>query len=243
MVLSVAGLIHFHIIWFLPKYDGETFSDGLSLTPKLYDSIKSFWAENVGSLKKPFYQPLFTFQRKYYRGKLFTNYDTHFVVPSLTSSGYNSVAFYCCKYLFKVSDKETRLQQALRLNLPEDEYNAVWPIVKSGCYSSPSFGLGGSWNNLSIVNYIRDCVKRSDRSLGYPQFFNPDTAQAFPLAPFYKSRGYLCPQSVMDSFVHDSFIVDFNKNTTEIKSAMADYDRISQIVDKDLSINFNFLFE
>lgn len=127
---SEKGRPHFHVLWFLPTYEGETFADGLSLNSKLYDSIKSFWALNVGSLTKPIYKSLFTYSKKFYRGKLFTNYDTHFVVPTLTSSGYNSVAFYCCKYLFKVSNKEKRLQQALRLNLPQDEYESCWPILK-----------------------------------------------------------------------------------------------------------------
>ena len=53
---------------------------------------------------------------------------------------------------------------------------------------STSFGLGGSHNRTLLLSMFQGCIKRSDRSLHYPQFFNPDSGQAFPLLPFYKSR-------------------------------------------------------
>lgn len=235
---------HVHILWFLPKFDNEDFSDGLSLNRLLYDSIRKYWSINVGSDKCPIYEPLFTFKQRFYRGKLFSNYDTHYVVPSLTSSGYNSVAFYCCKYLFKVSPKEQRLQQALHLNLSPDEYEFIWSMVRSQAYCSKSFGLGSEYsNNLSIVQYLRSCIARSDRSLGYPQFFNPDSSQVFPLAPFYRSKGFICPASIMDTFTRDSLYADFTKNTTEVSTAVSELERVSSLVEKDLSININFLFD
>lgn len=91
---------------------------------------------------------------------------------------------------------------------------------------------------MLVARYIRDCVARSDRSLGYPQFFTPDSSQTFPLAPFYKR--YLVPSSVLDEFQRDSVFVDFDKSTTEVKCAVSELDRISKIVDKDLSIQFDF---
>ncbi len=103
---------HFHILWFLPRYDGELYCDGLSLQDKLFDVIKNNWVVNVGTNRHPVYDPLFTYQVKYYRGKRYSNYDTHFVTPSLTTDGISSVAFYVCKYILKSNPKERRLAEA-----------------------------------------------------------------------------------------------------------------------------------
>lgn len=240
---SERGRPHFHILWFLPRYAGETFSDGLSLNSEIYDVVKSNWSVNRGSKRSPVYEPLFTYHQKFYRGKLFSNYDTHFVVPTLTSSGNSSVAFYACKYLFKNSPKEERLRSAFKLNMDKDEYLQSWDLVRSRSISSCSFGLGGSHNRDTIKAYIKNCISLSDRSLHYPQFFNPDTNQVFPLSPFYRSRGDLFPSSIADEFLSDSPIIDDSKDFTECLIAENEFERISNIVDKDLSIQFNFLFE
>lgn len=240
---SKNGRPHFHILWWLPKYAGEDLSDGYSLNKRIYKVVKDNWCINVGSDRKPIYEPLFSFQSKFYRGKLFSNYDTHLVVPSLTSSGMSSVAFYACKYLFKYSDKEQKRQQALRLNLDSDEYDVTYSLVRSRSFMSTSFGLGGLHNRNLIEDYIKKCIKRSDRSLHYPQFFNPDTGQSFPLAPFYKSRESLFPFWVASEFDKDNPINDDSKDLTECLIAESEFNRISNIVDKDLSIQFNFLFE
>lgn len=239
----MVGLINFHVLWFLPKYEGETFSDGLSLNSKLYDVIKKNWSINVGSKRSPVYEPLFTYHQKFYRGKLFSNYDTHFVVPNLTSSGNSSVAFYACKYLFKSSPKEERLRSAFKLNMDSDEYLTSWDLVRSRSIMSTSFGLGGSHNRELIKSYIKRCVSFSDRSLHYPQFFNPDTNQVFPLARFYKSNAELFPVSVANEFLADSVYTENTNSLTECLVAEQEFKRISNIVDKDLSIQFNFLFE
>lgn len=240
---STNGRPHFHVLWWLPKYDGEDLSDGYSLNNVLYKAIRDNWCINKGSLKRPIYESLFTFQSKYYGGKLFSNYDTHLVVPSLTSSGMSSVAFYACKYLFKYSDKEQKRQQALRLNLDNDEYEETYRLVRSRSFMSTSFGLGGSHNRSLIVDYIKGCIAKSDRRLHYPQFFNPDTGQSFPLAPFYKSRESLYPYWVACEFDKDNPINDDSKEITDCLVAEQEYNRISNIIDKDLSIQFNFLFE
>lgn len=45
----------------------------------------------------------------------------------------------------------------------------------------------------------------------------------------------------MSQFERKSVFVDFDKSDLQIRNAVSDYDRISGLVDKDLSINFNFL--
>lgn len=237
---------HFHILWFLPRYDGELYSDGLSLEQRLHDVLLEQWSVNLGSKRKPHYEPLCTYRTKFYRGKLYKNYDTHFVVPSLTSDGVSSVAFYVCKYLMKQNDYERRLQQAMRLNLPEDEYEVVYPIIRSQSYRSPSFGLGRSGAHFyKIWDYLRSCVVRSDESKPYPQFFPPDSVDVFPMCSYYLENPLIFDMSDWMRFKMDKpyFTVD-DKSIDYKMSAIRKFESMSNFVDsKDLSINFNFLFD
>lgn len=237
---------HFHILWFLPIYDGETYSDGLSLNQRVYDAIKEHWCINVGSDRFPKYEPLFTFKQKFYRGKLYSNYDTHFVVPSLTSEGISSVAFYVCKYLLKPSSKERRLQQALKLNLSESEYDVSWNLVKSRSFRSSQFGLGFDGRNFyDIVDYLHSCVMRSDRKLGYPCYFNPDSGDSFPLAPYYKKFPWIFDyKEMLDFKMETPLIYDADIDYQLIKESASKFERIQSLVDsKDLQLDFNFLFD
>lgn len=241
------GRPHVHILWFIPKYDNEDYIDGLSLEPKIYHTLFENWKVNVGSKRCPKYESLFEYHERYYRGKLYKNFDTHFVVPKFSSDGISSLAFYVCKYLLKPSYKEKRLQQALHLNLDSDEYETIWNLVKSRSFRSEHFGLAltDTMQSLSVVNYLRDCVRKSDRSLGYPQFFLPDKAQSFPLAHYYKSIPY-----IYDFKTHLDFIMDKSPfvykdlSFTECINAEHYMDRVqSQVDSKDMSIDFNFLFD
>lgn len=237
---------HFHILWFLPRYDGETFSDGVSLNRLLYYSILDNWCLNFGSKRSPDYKPLCTFKQKYFRGKLMSNYDTHFVVPSLTSDGISSVAFYVSKYLLKSSGKEKRLQQALHLNLPSDEYDYIWNVVKSRCVRSEHFGLNLTdySQSLHIVDYLRSCVRRSDRSLGYACYFVPDSSRTFPLAHYYKRFGFIYSLKDHMNFVMDKDpFVSFDGTYTDYIRDCESLERSINMVDNDLSLEFNFLFD
>lgn len=236
------GRPHFHILWFLPIYPGELFSDGLSLQSRLFDAIKSEWCCNIGTLRKPVYQPLFTYQRKFYRGRLHTNYDTHFVVPNLTSSGVSSVIFYVVKYMFKDDEHSEKIRSALKLNLPYNEYRSTWSLIRSKYVASRSFGFGFDDNRDWILNYLRECVSRSPRDLPIPQFYVPDSAVAFPMCPLYRDNGDIVPVDVALSFAHEKYVVD-DRAISQKLSQITDFERIKSIIDKDLSIQFNFLFD
>ena len=243
---SEKGRPHFHCLWFFPKYENEDYNDGLSLQKKYFDVIKDAWCVNLGSHTKPIYEPLFTYKTKFYRGKLYSNYDTHFVRPSLTSEGVSSVAFYVCKYLLKSSDKERRLQQALRLNLDESEYEAVWNLVKSRSFRSSYFGYGfGQRDYYDVCDYLHKCVLRSDVKLGYPCYFNPDSGVSFPLAPYYKTNPLIFDEFDSISFKMESPVIyDADIDYQLIKESARKFENIQLLVDsKDMQLDFNFLFD
>ncbi len=240
------GRPHAHILWFLPKYDNEDYIDGIGLQSRVYESVLSNWCRNVSSIKRcPEYKPLLTYKSKFVNGKLRTNYDTHFVIPSLTKDGISSVAFYCAKYLLKPSQRERRLQQALRLNYDELEYEKAYSVVKSRSLRSTHFGLCQTDKSSSydIVKYLRDGIKRSKSNSLFPLYFSPDSQLTFPLSPFYKSKGYI--YSFYDSLdfkmKDDSIFVDYDKSMTQVFNASNSLEKMRSLVDsKDLSMEFDF---
>lgn len=181
---SEHGRPHAHVLFSIPKEDGDSFFDCLNLESLMFDALLHEWRRNYGSRRVPEYRPLCTYVRKFVCGRLKTNYDLHYVVPSGSDSGFASVAFYVLKYMLKPSDKETRLQQALHLNLPPEEYEKVWKTVKSKCFYSLGYGL-----NPSALTHVRDSVALSIKSkMDYPCFVNPETGSTFPLSRYYKNH-------------------------------------------------------
>lgn len=184
---------HFHCLWFIPKYSEDNLMFPYNLEKHVYDVVFNQWAVNVGSRKFPVYEKLFTYQARVYNGVIHSNFDTHFVTPRYGYSGSESVAWYVQKYLLKLNTHDRKLQQALRLNLSDEEYNSVWPVLRSHAQVSKGFGLGFNLDNpddpsSSVLDYIRDCVRKTPDGSPYPCFFSPSDGSSQPLAPYYQSR-------------------------------------------------------
>lgn len=190
---GLRGRPHFHGLLMLPKYDSDTYNTCLSLQSELYDLFKNNWAINVGSKRVPRYEPLFTYQRRIVYGKPKCNFDLHYVIPGLTKSGVSDAAFYVLKYMLKDSDRSTRLQQALRLNYSDGDYQRIWSIVKPKKIASKGFGLNARRIDATryefddrIIKYLHDGVQQTPSGSPYPFFFSPDSILTFPLAPYYR---------------------------------------------------------
>lgn len=212
----------------------------------MFRVVLSEWKRNVAppiwSPKKQRYIPnrrcpewkdCCTYVRKLVRGKWRYNYDLHYVNPRLSDGGSADVGFYVLKYLLKPSDREKSLQQALRLNLPEDEYEDIWSLVRPRSFYSKHFGLAGDgsrseWSpSPKIVDYVKSSVQRSKGNFDYPCFINPVDGKTFPLSRYYKNRG--------DCFTVDDAL-DFHYGNKKARADNVvirdDYD-VSQIVTKD----------
>lgn len=176
---------HFHILWILPKHPDDKFNDCLNLESILRPAILSRWARNFGSKRKPLYKPLTNFQSRFYAGKIHTNYDTHYVNPSLSTNGVSDAAFYVLKYMLKASPYERYLYAHLRSKLDPSEFYEAYPVIRSHRTSSKGIGCPSS---PVVRSYIESCIKRSDKSLGYPQYFSPDTGKSFPMCKYYRTK-------------------------------------------------------
>lgn len=192
---SLKGRPHFHWLVLIDKKYGPDYNSCLNLEKIIHDRTFEYWCRNYGSKRVPDYKPLCEYHESYRRGKLYKNYDLHFVNPSLTPNAESEVAFYVLKYMLKSSNRDIRLQQALRLNLDDVEYESIWSLVRPNCIKSLGFGLNPTFRNgrimdadVDIISYLRSCVQRTSKEFPYPCYFQPYSGTSFPLARFYKAR-------------------------------------------------------
>lgn len=192
---SRRGRPHVHMILFIPKYPYDDHLTPYNLEATIFKVVLSQWKRNYGSRRKPDYKPCLTFIRYFKHGKMCSTYDCHYVNPILTDGSEADVAFYVSKYMVKESEKLKALQSALRLNLPEDEYNDVWKLVRPRWSASPLFGLNGSYVRHNVyepspvvLDYLRHCVDVSRKEFDSPKFINPADGKSFPLSRYYANR-------------------------------------------------------
>lgn len=212
----------------LPKYDDDDFNTCLNLQKKLFDEVLFEWRRNYGTWKKPDYKPLCTYVRKVVHGRLRSNFDLHYVNPTLSSGGSADVAFYVLKYMMKPSNRQIRLQQALKLNLPEDEFEDIWKLVKCRHFESERFGLGVS-DKKQIPKPIYDHLRhgldlsKAVQDEPYACYFSPLDGSKHPLAKYYKSQG--------DVYTMQDFLDFFYASKQDADNVIiTDPDHISQII-------------
>lgn len=145
---------HFHLLFFVEKLPSDDKFTPINLEKPLREYVKSHWAVNVGTRKNPIWEPRFTYRKRFYGGKLYQNFDLHYVNPNLTTEGVANVAFYVTKYMMKPSPKEEARQQFLKLNLQEEQYEKVWSTIKCRLLVSKGLGLDASFETVERVEYI-----------------------------------------------------------------------------------------
>ena len=207
---------HFHAIFFIPKSDNDSIYTPLSYEFSLRSLFLSEWRRNIGSTRAPRWISLCDFASKYIGGKLCSNYDLHYVNPSLTDSQECDVAFYVTKYCLKYDKWFDDKRKALYINCSPEDYYKYMSLLKPRLEYSHFFGL-----SKSARSYLRQCIDNfSDKSL-YPLFRNPLNGKLFPMSPylfdkvgtlvdkynfFYRSQH---PDSFDDSFHYTN--IDYNE--------------------------------
>lgn len=240
---------HIHLIWLLPKYEGDSKLTILNLERKLYKDILDNWVTNIGCDKKPVYMPNCTYVRKIVAGRLRYNYDLHYCDPGLTKEGVSEVGFYVLKYMLKKDEWEGRLQQAMKLNLEPDEYWDTYKKVKSRGAWSKGFGLG-RWSkdykiHPEVLKYLRECINKTPKNSKYPCFFTPTTGAQFPLAPFFKKFGEILTADEAIQFIKNRNPYESEEiRPEEFDKAVHEFQRIQEKVEEhDLSHELDLLYD
>lgn len=201
------------------------------------DVFIKFRGKLVRDWRNPVWKPCCTYVRKMVRGKWRSNYDLHYVNPRTSDGGTADVGFYVLKYMMKPSDKEIRLQQALRLNLSDDEYEDIWSLVRPSVFYSKHFGLAGDgkrkeWKpSQRIVDYVKDSIDKSKKTSVYPEFINPVDGRHFPLSRYYKDCGYVYS-------LYDALCFYYNDKQGRVDNVVIreDYD-LNQILTKEYDLS------
>lgn len=242
---------HFHILFLIPKYEGDDYNTPLQLEKVMFDVVLSEWRRNYGSRRNPIWKPCCTYVRKFVCGKLRTNYDLHYVHPFGSKNCEADVAFYVTKYMMKPSDRAVRLRQALHFNLSEEEYNEIWSLVKPRHFESENFGLCSDKPPDSILRHLKKGISSSKGCSDYPLFINPVNGKTFPLARYYKSKGFVYSVDDFYDFFYnakhqpeDNVIIRDDYDVVDVDSQQLHFDKNVQIVDlKSDSNSFDFLYE
>lgn len=230
---SKGGRPHFHLIFSVEKFPDDTFGDILNLENLMWHAILKEWRRNYGSNRKPVWKPLLTYKQCYRRGSIHSTYDFHYMNDSSTLNGNSDVAFYVTKYMFKPSDRAVKLQQALKLNLPSEEYEDIWKLIKPGFTASPGFGMAD-------VAYVRGCIESSKQSSEFPKFYNPVDGSSFPLSRYYIRKGvyniddalfFNAKHTDKEELYDDSDIRKFHK-LESLQKVIDDHDLFSTLSDE-----------
>lgn len=213
---------HVHGIIFLPKLkDDDKLFTAVTET-KIRKTLFMEWRRNYGSTRNPDWKPLFTYHSKIVAGKRFSNFDCHYIVPHSTEKGSDDVAFYVSKYVLKPSKSESRLQQALKLNLDESEYFATWRIVKSRCFWSKGFGAYTDTEK----KYIRSCIKSSSNDPNGFQYINADGTKS-GLARYYR-KFVDAPSAILSVAARGGPINVPDRTISELDNSVDNISRIRQ---------------
>ena len=152
------GRPHFHILWLVEHRPDDFDPNGKpiaavmhTLEASLRTAVRKYWAVNIGTRKHPVYEPRFRYARRWSFGRVYTNFDLHWVDPSLTPGQTSNVAYYVSKYMMKGSDRDLRRKLFLKLNLTETEYESVWKVIKCRMTCSKGLGLDARFETIENV--------------------------------------------------------------------------------------------
>lgn len=109
---------HYHILFAVEKDNSKTVKEKQVEAVKFGKLIQKEWSINVGTRKNPVYESLFTYKKKWQGGKLYSNYDFHFIAP-LQNAADDDVYYYVTKYVLK-SDAHVAKIISLVRHLTED---------------------------------------------------------------------------------------------------------------------------
>lgn len=227
---------HFHILFIVPIYIGDTFSTYIDLEQRYYSVLLNEWTVNVGSTRKPEYKNLCNYVRYYTRNGMRSNFDFHYIQPKASANGVADCAFYVLKYMLKPSSKEVKRQQALKINLPEDEYNLVYNNIKSRYFDSLYFG---NPNSEKVKKHIRQGIVNYRDLYPYPVYVNPDSGLTFPLCRYYKNRFFTFDDAQYQYLQWETGSIDgyFEKKRKDhnlLKSQIEQFNRkVQQVYSRD----------
>lgn len=197
---SKGGRPHAHIIFIVPKESGDNWMTIGNLEQTMYSAVWNEWRRRTGgSKRKPEYKACSTYIVRWVYGKRKCTYDLHYIDGKMTDEGIADAAFYVIKYMMKPSKREERVQQALKMNLPPEEYETIWRKIRSRHFESENFGQLYNENRRKkgqiktlkqeTISWLRDGIEQGKTTnKKYPVYYNTHNGKQFPLARYYRGK-------------------------------------------------------
>lgn len=143
---------HFHMIISVP-YEKFDIVEALSIESELRTKIFDCWCFNASrSRKHPVYCPNTVYAQKIIRGKLYFNYDCHYIDPSATRQGGEDVSYYTTKYTVKYDKFVSRFKFSLKQLCDSFDVAEIAQLPVGSIVFSKN-----SVNHLSILNKYSHC--------------------------------------------------------------------------------------
>lgn len=158
---------HFHLLLFVARLDTDAKNTPYIIERSLFDKIKYYYADNIGTRKHPIYQPLFTYRRRSAPGAVKTNYFVKYVeheCPDYATPNTDTVtAVKTIRYLVSYVNKGSSFDDTVQRYLNEIQdtylYDKLRTLLRSKIRYSKGFGLG--FHNGVKVEQSRTFVKCS----------------------------------------------------------------------------------
>lgn len=212
---------HHHLLFFVAKKIGDSTAVASDIEAFLYEKVQHYYGKNIGTRKRPIYEPYFTFARRYNyaTGKEESNYDCRLVRdlrPGRVEGSQNighptaiaSVTQYLISYVNKPSACEELLLPWLDKYHPSEDfgldkmtYRKLYSLLKCRCYYSKHFGFGFTDDGAKVAPCPKT-LSATKQKINHETFFAalPDSAQEYQdlyLLP-YKSMGKVQPEPLQE---------------------------------------------
>ena len=186
----------------IKKEDLPCKADCINAEKIIHEVMLENWQRNVGSTKKPEYKNLCNYRCVWNARKqqFDRNYDCQWVERNVLNNNGEDATWYIMKYALKDSGKERRRQQALKLNLPQEEYLKAWETIRTKAFYSKYFGLDAREEykdpfdkigiNPEIAKDIRKGIEFGKGKMPFPLWINPNNGRVFVLCEYYKKYFY-----------------------------------------------------
>lgn len=172
---------HFHLLLFVSRLDTDDKNTPHFIERTLFDKIKYYYADNVGTRKHPIYEPLFAYRRRYTSQGVKTNYFVKYVEQDLPDYAVpytdTLTTVKTIRYLVSYVNKGSLFDDTVHRYLNEIHdtylYDKLRTLLRSKIRYSKGFGLG--FNNGVKVEQARTFVKCSYLS----SLYNSDFPNSF----------------------------------------------------------------
>lgn len=133
---------HFHLLIFVSKRDTDDVLTPFNIERLLFDNLRVYFSDNVGSLRAPVYDPLFTYVQRWQDGVLRSNYFVKYVdVEGESDTTYKTIN-YLIGYISKPQTIDKDIELLIENYTDDVTVRRFRNFVRSKVRYSKGFGFG-----------------------------------------------------------------------------------------------------